>query len=193
MNVIWRTLLQRRLSLRRLRREGPLSLRAVSRIQLTTLLTDLDLVWHMNNGRYLSLFDLGRFDFFIRTGIWEALSANGWSTVVAHATITFRKSLRLNQKFVVETAIIAVDDRAVFLENRAVVNGEIYASLIVRGRFVKLAGGVLPVSELLDAMGVRLDEFPAPEPWLQRWVSDVSLPPTKAAAPSEWDTNTVAD
>ena len=189
MNVIWRTILQRRASLRRLRREGRLSLRAVGRIQLTTLLTDLDLAGHMNNGRYLSLFDLGRFDFFIRSGIWEALTANGWSTVVGNATISYRKSLRLRKKFIVETAVIAADDRAMYFENRAVVDGEIYASLIVRGRFVKLRGGVVSVSELCEAMGVQLEDIPAPEPWLERWVSDVSLPSTKAAAPSIWEKN----
>ena len=31
--------------------------------------TDLDVLGHMNNGRYASLFDLGRFDLLVRTGI----------------------------------------------------------------------------------------------------------------------------
>ena len=45
---------------RRVRRGQGLAPTAVGRIRLTTLPTDIDILRHMNNGRYLSLFDLGR-------------------------------------------------------------------------------------------------------------------------------------
>jgi Uma2 family endonuclease len=51
----------------------------------------------------------------------------GWYPVVANATISYRKSLHLWQRFDVESRVIAADDRAVYLEHRAVVDGEIYA------------------------------------------------------------------
>ena len=44
--------------------------RPSARIRLTTLPTDIDILRHMNNGRYLSLFDLGRWDLLIRTGLF---------------------------------------------------------------------------------------------------------------------------
>ena len=50
---------------KRLRRRGHLPPTGVSRIRLTTLPTDIDLLRHMNNGRYLSLFDLGRWDLLV--------------------------------------------------------------------------------------------------------------------------------
>lgn len=186
MNVLWRTLLVVWKARRRLRREGPLAPHAVSRITLTTLLTDLDIVGHMNNGRYLSLFDLGRFDLLTRTGLWAILDANGWYSVIANATISFRKSLRFGQRFQVESKVIAADDRAIYVMHRAVVDEEVYAELLVRARFLRRSGGVVPMSDLFAALGANSEVFPEPEPWVHDWVSASSLPSTKAPAPSVW-------
>src|SRR5699024_7008731 len=82
-NVIWRTLLVMLRAKRIRRREGTLPLDAVSRIRLTTLPTDIDVLRHMNNGRYLSLFDLGRWDMTTRTGLGDAFRDHGWYAVVA--------------------------------------------------------------------------------------------------------------
>ncbi|WP_307217120.1 thioesterase family protein [Microbacterium sp. SORGH_AS_0888] len=187
MNVLWRTLLVLWKARRRYRRDGPIDPFTVGRVRLTTLPTDLDLVRHMNNGRYLSLFDLGRFDLLMRTGVWHVMDEHGWYPVVANETISFRRSLHLWQRFTVESRVIAADDRAVYLEHRAVVGGEIYAQLFVRGRFVRRAGGVVRMSELFDALGVDRDAVPAPAEWMTRWASDVALPSSKAPAPSMWD------
>ncbi len=186
MNVIWRTLVLLWTSRRRYRRNGAIGPLDVSRIRLTTLPTDLDVVGHMNNGRYLSLFDLGRFDLLMRSGLWDLMRERGWYPVVANATISYRKSLHLWQRFTVESRVVAADERAVYLEHRAVVAGEVYARLLVRGRFVRRAGGVLPVAELFAAIGQDPASIPAPEPWMTRWADDVALPPTKAPAPSVW-------
>jgi acyl-CoA thioesterase FadM len=185
-NVFWRTLLVLRRSRRRYRREGAMGSLDVGVVRLTTLPTDLDLVGHMNNGRYLSLFDLGRFDLLMRTGLWDLGRERGWYPVVANATISYRKSLNLWQRFDIESRVIAADDRAVYLEHRAVVRGEVYARLVVRGRFLKRSGGVLRMSELFEAIGQDPAAIPAPEEWMTRWADDVALPPTKAPAPSVW-------
>ena len=78
MNVWWRTLLTLMRARVLYRRRGPLPPDAVGRIRLRTLPTDIDLLGHMNNGRYASLFDLGRFDLLTRTGIWQTMDERGW-------------------------------------------------------------------------------------------------------------------
>jgi acyl-CoA thioesterase FadM len=186
-NVIWRTLLIIWLARRRRRRDGDIDPLTVGRIRLTTLPTDIDLVRHMNNGRYLSLFDLGRFDLLVRAGIWDVMAEREWYPVIANGTVSFRKSLNLWQRFDVETRVIAADERAVYIEHRAVVRGEIYAQLFVRGRFLRRSGGVLPMAELFAAIGQDPTDVPEPDEWMVRWASDVALPPTKAAAPSVWE------
>lgn len=186
MNLIWRTLLVIARAKRQLKRHGQLDPLAVSRVRVTTLPTDIDLLRHMNNGRYLSLFDLGRFDLLIRTGIWDALGEHGWYPVVASETITFRKSLVLWQRFTVESRLIGHDDKGVYIEHRAVVRGEVYTRVIVRARILRRSGGVVPHSELFAALH-RPDLLPQLEEWMPRWAQDVALPSTRVAAPSVWE------
>ncbi|WP_243076521.1 acyl-CoA thioesterase [Microbacterium sp. SS28] len=185
MNVIWRTLLVTigaRLRMRLGRRLGPTE---VGRIRLTTLPTDIDVLRHMNNGRYLSLFDLGRWDLLTRTGMADAMRRHGWYAVVSSETITFRKSLELWQQFVVESRLIGHDDKAIYLEHRAVVDGEVYARAIIRARMLKRSGGTLSHDELFAAVG-RPEGLPDVEPWVHEWAAASALPSTRAAAPSSW-------
>jgi acyl-CoA thioesterase FadM len=184
-NVIWRTLLVM-LRARLHRHRHPLPATGISRIRVTTLPTDIDLLRHMNNGRYLSLFDLGRWDLLIRTGLADATRRQGWYPVVSNETITFRKSLNLWQSFVIETRFMGHDDRAFFLEHRAVVDGEIYARAIIRARMLRRTGGTVPHEELFAAIG-RPEGLPEVEPWLHEWAAASTLPSTRRPAPSLWD------
>lgn len=171
---------------RRLRREGRIAPTELSRIRVTTLPTDLDVLRHMNNGRYLSLFDLGRWDLLERTGMAGAMKHFGWYGVVAAETVTFRKSLELWQRFDIESRLLGHDDKTIYLEHRAVVDGEIYARAIIRSRMLKRSGGTLSHEELFTAIG-RPEGLPEVEPWVKEWADASSLPSTRAAAPSTWE------
>ena len=185
-NVWWRTLLTILRAKTMLRRNGPVSPTSVGRIRLRTLPTDIDLLGHMNNGRYGSLFDLGRFDLLIRTGMWDLIDEKKWYAVVASETITFRKSLQLWQRFTVETRLAGHDEKSVYMIHRAVVKGEIYAEMLVRARFLRRAGGTVPLEELFEALH-RPDDLPPLEPWVREWAAASALPSTKEPAPSVWD------
>ncbi|MDR6866806.1 acyl-CoA thioesterase FadM [Microbacterium resistens] len=185
MNVIWRTLLVILAARRRVRRGEALDPTAVGRIRLTTLPTDLDILRHMNNGRYLSLFDLGRWDLLIRTGLFDAMKDRGWYAVVSSETVTFRKSLEPWQRFDVESRFTGHDDKALFLEHRAVVDGEVYARVIVRARMLRRSGGTVSHEELFATLG-RPEGVPGVADWIHDWATASALPPTKAAAPSVW-------
>lgn len=39
-------------------------------LPMRALPTDVDMALHVNNGQYFGLFDLGRFDAMVRTGLW---------------------------------------------------------------------------------------------------------------------------
>jgi len=157
----------------------------VARTRFRVLPTDLDILKHMNNGVYLSIFDVGRFDLLARNGVWAIFTRNGWYPVVASETITFRKSLTLWQRFTVESRILGYDAKAVFVEQRAVVDGEIYAQAYIRGRILKRGGGTVSVKDLLDAVGTVPPGDGVPE-WLIQWGADAALPATRADAPSIW-------
>lgn len=157
----------------------------VDRLPMRTRWTDLDQLRHVNNGVFLSMMDLGRVDLMMRTGVWKKLMDAGYYPVVAAQTITYRKSLRWRQKFVLETRMAGFHDRALFVEQRFVVDGEIFARAFVKARFLKRTGGTVTVDELNALAGMDLTLIPV-EDWVRRWADDVALPSTRAEAPSEW-------
>lgn len=162
----------------------------VARTRFITLPTDQDILRHMNNGVYLSIMDVARFDMLHRNGVWKIFQDKGWYPVVVSETISFRKSLQMWQKFTIESRIIGFDAKAVYVEQRFVrpdADGmpEVYAQGFIRGRFLKRTGGVVSMDELLAAVGAPPADVTVPQ-WLLDWSEDVALPATRAAAPSIW-------
>lgn len=68
MHVIFRTLL----ILLKARRRPAMTPWETGVITLRALPTDIDILMHINNGQYFSLFDLGRYDLMARSGMWKA-------------------------------------------------------------------------------------------------------------------------
>lgn len=182
MNLLWRTLLHSVLSRFRSRLD-PLD---VVRTPFRVLPTDLDVYRHMNNGRYLSIADIGRYDLLARAGLLGELKKRGWYPVVVASSITYRKSLMPWQRFVIESRFLGFDERCVYVEQRFVVDGEIHARMHLRGRFLKRRGGLVPMAELQEVLGVGADELTVPAELL-RWGDETALPSTRQPAPSNWE------
>lgn len=168
------------------RNRGPrLGMHDVGRVQMRVWPVDLDTLGHVNNGVYFSLMDLGRFHLLQSSGAWALISKHGFYPVVANETMSFRKSLQPWQKYTIETAIAGYDEKAVYVRQRFVVNGEIFAEGFVRARFLKRSGGTVSPAELSEALDIDVTQFPPPA-WVSQWVEAVSLPATRAEAPSVW-------
>ena len=168
----------------------PLGHGEVARSNFITLPTDLDVLNHMNNGVYFSIMDVARFEMLARNGVMRLMKEHGWYAVVASETMTFRKSLNPWDRFSIESRIVGHDDKAVYMEQRFVrpdASGapEIYATGYVRARFLRRAGGTVPMAELVEAFGV--EGFEGIPEWMERWGQDVALPATRAEAPSVWE------
>jgi len=174
LSVIWRA-----------RRAAALDPMEVGRIRFRVLPTDLDVQGHMNNGVYLSMMDLGRMDLMVRSGVWRELSARGYYPVVASSTITYRRSLDPWQSYELETRIVGLDDIAGYVEQRFVRDGEICARGIIKARFLKKSGGIVPIPELAELFGLDPADHPLPA-WLTEWSGHAALPSRRDPAPSIW-------
>ncbi len=183
MNLIWRTIWIHIKSNWLKKRDGIVPMTSVGVVKMTTLPTDIDVLMHMNNGRYLSIADIGRWDLLVRTGVIEDMNKLGWYPVVNQASVQYRKSLNLWDRFEVHSRLLGTDDRAVVLGQRFVRNGEIYAELVLRARFLKKSGGVVSIEELRGEFGDIPDEVPA---WVHEWSQESRLPSTRQPAPSTW-------
>lgn len=185
--MIWRTLWHLLVLAPRQRR---LSFHDVSRSRFRVWPTDLDLNGHMNNGKYLSIMDIGRFVMIQRTGVLRIVRESNWFPVVVAQTITYRKSLNPWQRFWIETAILGFDDQAIYLEQRFVRREDgtpqIYARAVVRARFVRKAGGPVSIDELLERAGASQADFSLPD-WVAQWGQDTRLPSLRSDATSVWE------
>ena len=166
------------------RRRPPLSLWSTSTLPLRVLPTDIDIALHVNNGMYLSLMDLGRFDLMVRAGAWDRMRAKGWSPVVSLESIAFRRSLRLWQRYTIETRIIGADEKAIFFEQRMVSGGEVYARAYIATRLVSPSGPV-PNSEIFAEVGEPPAGLVLPE-FLHAWRLEHALPGARRPAPHVW-------
>lgn len=129
---------------------------------------DLDVNVHMNNGRFLSLMDLGRFDLTFRTGLGKAMLRNRWKPLVGGVTIRYRRSLDPFEGYELHTRLLGWDAKWFFLEQRFLRRGgELAAEGVVRALFRGRDGNV-PVAEVLRQMGYEGPPLEAPEA-IRRW------------------------
>ena len=181
MHVIFRTLL----ILLKARRRSRVSIWESADITLRALPTDVDILMHINNGQYFSLFDLGRYDLMARSGFWQATRKAGWHPVVQAEQITFRKSVNFWTKFQIHTKLLGVDERCFYIEHRVVVDGEIYVRAYVAGRFVGPHGPV-SIDDILNLaadIGQPASADVQVSEELQRWRADSALPSARRTAP----------
>ena len=140
----------------------PLKVLDISELRFRVFPNDLDIYGHMNNGRYLTLMDLGRMDWIWRTGLGRAARKNRWNPLVASSTIRYKKSLTLWKRFTLRTRVIGWDEKWFYIEQVFKKGERPIASATVKGLFRGLHGNVLP-AQVLTAIRqeVRSPELPA--------------------------------
>lgn len=129
---------------------------------------DLDVNVHMNNGRFLSVMDLGRFDLTFRTGLGRAMLRNRWKPLVGAVTMRYRRSLDPFERYELHTRLLGWDAKWFFLEQRFLKRGgDLAAEGVVRALFRGRDGNV-PVAEVLRQMGYAGPDPELPEA-VRRW------------------------
>jgi acyl-CoA thioesterase FadM len=114
---------------------------------------DLDLNLHMNNGRYLTLMDLGRLQLMMRTGLAKHILKNGWMPVLGAASIRYRRPIAPFQRFTLTTRLLSWDEKWFYIEHRFLVKEEVMAVAVVRAVILG-KGRSLPTSVFTDLLGV---------------------------------------
>jgi YbgC/YbaW family acyl-CoA thioester hydrolase len=130
---------------------------------------DLDTNLHVNNGRYLTLMDLGRLDLLLRNGAVRHVLARKWYPVLASCHIRFRRPLNLFQRFEIRTRIVTWDEKWIYMEQRMLRNGGLVVHAYLKGVFVARAGGSVPITRLLELMGIA-QAAPAMPPAMAAWI-----------------------
>ena len=69
------------------------------------LTTDLDFMFHMNNGRYPRECDFGRFKFWLQSNTWQTIKKLGGSMSNTGNNIRYRRSLELFDIYKLKTKV----------------------------------------------------------------------------------------
>lgn len=139
---------------------GPL---AASVVRFRVLPNDLDINLHMNNGRYLTLMDLGRADLMIRTGLLGPMLRRRWMPVLGGASVRYRRPLGPFETFVLRTRVLCWDAKWLFIEHRVEKpDGHLACHAVVKGLFLAPGGARIPPSEILAVLGQDLVSPPMP-------------------------------
>ena len=139
--------------LRRARREPRLDPLDVFRLPLQVGLADDDTYRHLNNGRYLTLCDLGRYEMVVQSGMYGVMRERGWLPVVAAATVKYRRSLELWDRFVLTTRIVYWDEKWFYIEHGFEKDGTLYAKVLIKGVVRSKEGRSVGMGDVIAALG----------------------------------------
>jgi acyl-CoA thioesterase FadM len=152
----------------RARRMAPLPLTGTHVTTVICLPWDLDPWVELNNGRTLTLFDLGRIPLGIRTGLTTTLRQNGWGLTVAGVSFRYRRRVRLWDRVELRSRCLGWDARFLYIE-QAMVRGEEVTSHGLYRQAVTSPSGIVPPAQVAAAMGHTPDSPMLPD-WVQAWI-----------------------
>lgn len=136
-------------------------------IQFRCRAWDLDMFMEMNNGRILTLYDLGRFDLALRTGLSDLLKSEQLGLVVAGSSVRYRKRVRFWDKVVMRTQVADMDDRWIYIKQSMWVDGDPCSAVLLRIGITK-KGKVVNPGCVQSEMGLGDLTFVA-DPFIEQW------------------------
>jgi hypothetical protein len=120
---------------------------------------------HVNNGRYLTLADIGRMHWFARAGLMGVARQQKAFPVVGDAIAKFRRELKAFQSFEIDTRMIGWDHKWGFIEHRFIRDNRVLGVVAIRGVFKGPNGPVDP-NVFLAALS-----HSTPSPQLPDWTN----------------------
>lgn len=140
-----------------------------SELRLTCWPWDLDVFAELNNGRVLTLYDLGRFDHAVRSGLSAQLRQRRWGLAVGGASIRYRKRVRAFDRIVLRTRPVFRDARWFYMHQAMEVRGEVVSAGLMRV-CVTDAQGIVPTDRVCAALGAP-DWRPEAPGWVAAWIA----------------------
>jgi acyl-CoA thioesterase FadM len=136
---------------------------------------DIDLWMELNNGRTLTIMDLGRVVLFKRMGVVGAMRRLGWAGTIAGASVRYRRRVRVFDRIEMRSRILGWDARFTYAEQSLWRGGECCSHALLR-MAITAGKGIIPSAELAAAIGLPEESPPLPA-WVQAWaVADAERP-----------------
>jgi len=125
---------------------------STSILKLRVLPSDLDINFHMNNGRYMTICDLNRVDLFIRTGLMKAMFKRKWIPVIAEHTMTYKKPLGMFEQYEVKLEVTRWDEKYFYMTHVFSTGDRIIAEGTSKGCVYSRKTGVITPEQAIAAV-----------------------------------------
>lgn len=129
---------------------------------------DIDPWMELNNGRTLTLYDLGRVPLGIRTGLAATVQRMGWGMAIAGNSTRYRKRVTAFQRFEMRSRCIGWDARFIYIDQTMWRDGDCSSQMLARSA-VTSRHGIVPPDRVMAALGQNV-ESPALPDWVQGWI-----------------------
>ena len=131
---------------------------------------DLDGWGELNNGRTLSLFDLGRIGLAQRIGLITALRTHRWGLTVAGASIRYRHRIRGFEPIEMRSQVVFWDEKFVYIEQVILKkDGQCATQILLRTGVVD-KDGMVSSAQVAAALG-QSNIAPACPKWVAEWIT----------------------
>lgn len=145
---------------------------------------DIDLWMELNNGRTLTLYDLGRLPAGGRAGMYGPMKTHKWGMTVAGTTIRYRRRVRMFDKVEMRTRMLGWDAKFFYMDQSMwKANGDCSSHAVLRMALTDKSGIVDP-QRMMDILKPGVISPDLPE-WVQKWKEAEDLrpwPPVKTDA-----------
>ncbi|SEN29807.1 acyl-CoA thioesterase [Palleronia pelagia] len=135
---------------------------------------DIDLWMELNNGRTLTLYDLGRMILFMRTGVVDVMKREKWAGTIAGASVRYRARVRMFDRIDMRTRVVGWDDRFFYIE-QGMWRGETCTSHALLRTAVTSKAGLVPMADVAKVMD-GMQSPPLPD-WIAEWARAEAMRP----------------
>lgn len=143
---------------------------------------DLDPWNELNNGRTLTIYDLGRIPFAVRTGLVDVLKEERWGLTVAGSVVRYRRRVRMFDRIEIRSRFLGWDRRFSYIDQSMWrPDGDCSSHAVFRTACTDRNGIVAP-ERVMQAMR-HAEPSPALPDWVQAWSAAEDMRPWPPVQP----------
>ena len=145
-----------------------LNLEDKSILKLRAGFTDIDMFMELNNARYFTYMELGRWDFSYRVGFVSLMKKHKWGVAAGGASVRFRRRIPFLSKFTLTTQLICHDGRWFYFLQETHRNNKICSSALMK-LCVTSKNGLVPAADVIKH--IDREDWGADIPkWVSAWI-----------------------
>ena len=130
---------------------------------------DTDMFGELNNGRILTLFELGRWQSTVRLGLIRPFLRGGLTLAVAGASVRYRNRVPIFQRFRMQTRILGYGERFFYVD-QTMWQGDTCMNQVLLRAAIRDRSGTVPPKDFLTRMSMTTEQPGLPD-WVKAWMA----------------------